>query len=298
MPITRRRFLTRALGAAGLVTAGVAVAGMAEADRGEDAGRALFVEELGAGAPTLVFLPGIGATSRYWHTVVAPLAARARLLLVDPLGFGRSPKPWTTYSVDRHVAALHRAVALGGEGGPVTLVGHSLGARLAVAYAARYPERVGRLVLVSLPYYGGPGEAEAHLRRSGPGHWLWTNMALAAVVCLLSRRLLGWAFPRLLPELPREVAEDLTQMTWRSSTSSLWELLYRYDLGADADRLPDALPVLCLHGDGDRTAPLAGVRALVARHPQWRLEVVVGADHNLPLGRPDAVRGALAPAPW
>jgi pimeloyl-ACP methyl ester carboxylesterase len=70
----------------------------------------LHVVERGTRGPTLVFLPGVGGTTRYWDSGVAPLASDSRLLLVDPLGFGRSPKPRTTYSVERHVAELRRVL--------------------------------------------------------------------------------------------------------------------------------------------------------------------------------------------
>ena len=91
-----------------------------------------------------MFLPGHGATTRYFAVRVSPLALHHHLMLVDLLGFGRSPKPWTRYTVDRHVSELHRVLA---PRGPLTLVGHSLGARLAVTYAARYPDQVRRLIL-------------------------------------------------------------------------------------------------------------------------------------------------------
>ena len=103
-------------------------------------------------------------------------------------------------------------------GGPVTLVGHSLGARLAVAYAARYPRDVARLVLVSLPYFGDEEQAKQFIRSRHSSGWLWTHMIPFALSCLLGRRLLGWASPLLAGVVPRAVAEDLNQMTWRSSS--------------------------------------------------------------------------------
>lgn len=99
-------------------------------------------ELIGTDGPLLVFLPGITGTTRYWRGRVAHLATANRLLLVDPLGFGRSPRPEVGYDMESHVAALHQV--LSGRG-PFTLVGHSFGAMTAVAYAARHPEQVERL---------------------------------------------------------------------------------------------------------------------------------------------------------
>lgn len=288
--------LKRIAGAAAVAVGAIAVLGVADADRGDDARGPLYIREIGTVGPTLVFLPGIGATTRYWALVMAPLAAAARLVFVDLLGFGRSPKPWTTYTVDRHLDALHRAIGPAAMGGPITLVGHSLGARLAVAYAARYPGEVERLVLVSLPYFGGAERAKRYLREQGATGWLWTHMLPFALACLLGRRLLGWAAPLVLRDLPRPVAEDLNQMTWRSSTSTMWEVIYRHDLAADVARVPAGIPFLCLHGDHDESAPLDRMLTLRALHPNCIVRVYPGADHQLPIRHPAWVREQIAAA--
>lgn len=289
----RRTALKRAAAGVGALVTGVAALAVVDADRA-DTDRPLFVEELGASGPLVAFLPGIGGTTRYWEWVVGPLADQARLFLVDLLGFGRSAKPWVTYSVDRHLAELHRVLAPRAAQGPLTLVGHSLGARLAVAYAGRYAEHVERLVLVSMPYFGGGEQARNYLRDRGASGWLWTHMVPFALACLLGRRLLGWAAPLLARDVPRPVAEDLNEMTWRSSTSTMWEVIYRHDLSADVARVPARIPLLCLHGDADESAPLERMRELQPLHPNCEIRVFPGADHQLPLRHPAWVREQIA----
>ena len=238
----------------------------------------LYCEELGVDGPPIVFLPGIGGTTRYWRTRVAPLAREHRLLLVDLLGYGRSPKPWTRYSVERHVEELHRI--LHGRA-PVTLVGHSFGAIAAVAFAARHPGLVRGLVLIGLPYFGSEESALRHFRdRPTADRFVMTNVALAAIACVVTRRVLRRLLPYVLRDMPREVVEDLVRHTWRSYTSTMWEGVYRHDLAGDAASLAPDLPVLCLHGELDATAPLAGVRRLVADHPRWMVRVLSGGDHH------------------
>ena len=255
-------------------------------------GPLLYHKELGTSGPVLFFLPGVGGTTRYWESRVAPLAESHRLILVDLLGYGRSPKPWTRYTVERHVAELHRV--LGGRG-PATLVGHSFGAIAALAYAARYPSEIGGLVVMSLPYFGSLDRALAYYRRRrSPDRWLMTNVVLAAITCFATRRILGRLLPQLLGDFPREVAEDLVLHTWLSSTSTMWDGIYRYDPARDADRLPAALPVLVLHGDRDVTAPLDGVRRLAAGRVGWETRILCGIDHHPMLRDPTACRGAIA----
>lgn len=293
-PVSRRSAVKGISLAVGALVSGVAGLAVVDADR-KETGQPLFTRQLGVTGPLLIFLPGIGATTRYWELVVGPLAGAARLLLVDLLGFGRSPKPWTTYSVDRHIAELRRVLAPRAVGAPLTLVGHSLGARLAVAYAARYPRDVARLVLVSLPYFGDEEQAKQFIRSRHSSGWLWTHMIPFALSCLLGRRLLGWAAPLLAGDVPRAVAEDFNQMTWRSSTSTMWEVIYRHDLAADMAMLPATLPLLCLHGDRDESAPLDRMQALQSLHPNCVIRVFPGADHQLPLRQPQWVRDQIDP---
>ena len=259
-------------------------------------GSTLYHTMIGTQGPTIVFLPGVGGTTRYWERRIAPLAATRQLLLVDLLGYGRSPKPWTTYSVERHVAELHRV--LDGRD-HLTLVGHSFGAIVAVAYAARYPQQVERLILLSLPYFGSEARAKRFFRQHATlESYFMTNLVLAVVACILTRRVLRRVLPRFLPTMPLEVVQDLTLHTWRSSTSTIWDGIYRYDLAADARQLPPELPVLLIHGDRDTTAPLTGAQELAAHHPAAVLVTLPGADHHPllrdPSGCVEAIRAFSA----
>lgn len=247
--------------------------------------QSLYASESGRGESTLVFLPGMGGTTRYWQGQLSELEQDFRVLLVDPLGFGQSPKPWTKYTVERHIEALHRTLS---PHTPFTLIGHSMGAVLSVAYAVRFPEQVERLILIGLPYFGGRQQTYWHLRNGSVlNRWFFTNVTMAAIACMLTRRVFGWMLPYLLRNIPREVAQDLVKHTWRSFTSSLWEVIYNYDLKDAIDRLVPHLPVFCLHGEYDKTAPIAGVQMLVGERSYWHLEVLDGIDHHPWLRQPD-----------
>lgn len=233
--------------------------------------------DAGRGDHCAVLLHGLGGTHRYWTCGPVPFALPGhRTVLIDLLGFGESPKPWIRYSVEHHVAALHASLV--GERS-VTLVGHSLGAALAIAYAARYPSVVRRLVLISLPNFGGAEGAVAWFARQRGG-WIYTNMWATALACVLTRRVVGRLLPRLLRDIPREVAEDLVAHNVVSSTSSLWETLYRHDLRAEAAATAQSLPVLMLHGSADLTAPLTGARELAAARAKWEMRVLDSVDHH------------------
>jgi proline iminopeptidase len=137
-----------------------------------DDGHRVYVVELGPSTPapdTVVVLHGgWGAEHSYLWPAVQPLADRYHFVLYDQRGSLRSPPADSTLSVGRLVADLDELRReLGGE--RLTILGHSMGARLATAYLSEHPERVRRLVLVSpplvLPEGGGPVDT-AEVRRA------------------------------------------------------------------------------------------------------------------------------------
>ena len=232
--------------------------------------------ELDRGGPRYVFLHGLGATHRYWLPQLEAAAPAGRIVLIDLMGFGDSSRPWFRHTLDRHLEKLHAVI--GAERGQ-TLVGHSLGAALALAYAARYPDQVGRLVLLSLPYFGGQAAAYRWLRQTAEG-WLFTNVVLMTLTCIITRRLAGRLLPYLRPDLPREVAEDAVKHSWMASTTSLWDVVYRHDFAADADAIGDRIPVACIHGMRDKTVPVERVAQLAAGRRNWTTIALPATDHH------------------
>ncbi len=252
-------------------------------------GKLNVVELTGSGAP-IVFLHGLGGTVRYWSCRGASLEFPEPVLLVDLLGFGDSPRPWQKYTIDRHISALHEVLC---DYENFALVGHSLGAALALIYAARYPGKVNGLVLFSLPFFGNERSAYKWMRKA-PGGWLNTNMIAVALTCMLTRRVAGRLLPKIFSEYPQEVTEDLVKHNVLSSTTSLWEVLYRHDLMIDAKELPMQIPVTCIHSEDDDTAPIERVRQLVSAFPRWELIVLDGFSHHPWLWAPDICADIIA----
>jgi pimeloyl-ACP methyl ester carboxylesterase len=103
---------------------------------------------------TVVFIHGIGHSGYAWEDVITKLPPDTRVVSVDLLGFGKSPKPhWPIYSVRLQARTFIATMLRLRVNGPVILVGHSLGALVAVEIARRYPLLVRSLVLCSPPFY-------------------------------------------------------------------------------------------------------------------------------------------------
>ena len=112
-------------------------------------GAELGYRELGDGPP-LVCLPGGPGRAAEYLGDLGGLDTSRRLILLDPRGVGLSDDPAdpATFRVDRLVSDVEALRAhLGLE--RMDLLAHSAGANLATLYAAAYPERIARLVLVT-----------------------------------------------------------------------------------------------------------------------------------------------------
>jgi len=109
-------------------------------------------------APAVVLLHGIGSGAASWLPCALELAAAApgaRIIAWNAPGYGAStPLPSARPGADAYAARLRQMLqALGALGahdsGRITLVGHSLGAMMASAYAAAHPATLDKLVLLS-----------------------------------------------------------------------------------------------------------------------------------------------------
>lgn len=98
--------------------------------------------------PAVVLLHGLGGFAESWRWNIEALAERAVVYALDLPGFGQSAKPRARYGLDFFAGALGAFLDTLGLG-RVSLVGHSLGAAVALAYALARRERVDRLALLA-----------------------------------------------------------------------------------------------------------------------------------------------------
>lgn len=148
----------------GLVVALLVAAGpVAGADRLYSIdGQTLHVETQGRHGPGIVFEAGLGADTRTWGRVAAPIAAFGRVILYDRAGLGGSlplqaADPVTAEDVARRLHALLDRV---GVPPPWILVGHSLGGLYLQMFARTYPQDVAGLVLLDSSIAEAPPELD------------------------------------------------------------------------------------------------------------------------------------------
>ena len=110
----------------------------------------LHTLQYGEGEGAVVFLHGLFGQGRNWNTIGKALAAGHRVILVDLPNHGRSA--WTDRIdyVEMADAVAREVLAPLAAAGPVALVGHSMGGKVAMVLALRHPELVERLVVVDV----------------------------------------------------------------------------------------------------------------------------------------------------
>lgn len=131
-------------------------------------GTELFYLEAGHSAPCLVMHGGLGIDHTYLHPWLDPLSDVLRLIYYDHRGNGRSGRPPVETLTFAQFCDDADALREYLDFEQVAVMGHSYGGFIALEYALRYPERVGRLVLVdTAPSFNYAEEVFANARRKG-----------------------------------------------------------------------------------------------------------------------------------
>lgn len=257
-------------------------------------GMRLAVQRAGSGPP-VILLHGFTGSAATWDGLTAALCGRYTTLAVDLPGHGRSSAPDEPgrYALERladDLAALLDAV----EFPRAAVLGYSLGARAALRFALRYPDRVTALVLES----GSPGLSDAAARsaRAAADGALADAIERDGVEAFVDRweRLPLWASQEALPAATRA---ELRAQRLTNDPRGLANSLRGAGAGVTAPVVDElgrqSAPALLVAGALDaRYVELA--RRMAAALPRARLAVVPDAGHAVHLERPAAFATAVS----
>ncbi len=234
---------------------------------------AVFLSGEAAGTRPLLLVHGTSGDHRTWRVVGPMLGRRRRLAAMDRRGRGDSgdASAWSIEREVQDVAAVAEALAASA-GGPVDVVGHSLGGRLALAAAATTVS-IRRVVA----YESAPGRAEVDPALVARLRSLLGAGDLDALLAAFMTEAVGMppaeldAF-RASPVWPLRAAAGPTIVRELEAAQSAPVLGVNALAGV-------SVPVLQLVGSDSPEWFLDGARALQARLPDGRLEVIDGARH-------------------
>jgi pimeloyl-ACP methyl ester carboxylesterase len=235
-----------------------------------------------ANAPHVVFVHGVGGSLATWSLNLPAFAEQSRICALDLVGAGNSAKPNTDYSVPALAEFLARFLdALGPDWQRVSIIGHSLGGAVALAFAGSNPQRIERLVLVDSAGLGAEiNRTVIDLMRSEPTHEnLRSELTLffaqpgmvqqALLEQLYQQRIQPGAHAALVATANAAFGDGQQQIDLRDTMGWL------------------NIPVLVVWGDADAVIPVAHAQE-AKRAPQSRLEVFADSGHCPHIERADA----------
>lgn len=264
----------------------------------------------GPGAEPALYVHGLGGSSMNWTDLAGLLSPRLAGEALDLPGFGRSfPPPEDDYSLRSHVRAVTEYLQRA-DRGPVHLFGNSMGGAIAIVVAARRPDLVRTLTLVSpavpdlrprarrqdpvLPLMMVPGLGPAVLRR-------FEQVNPEARVRRMLR--LCFADPSSVP--PERLAQAVAEIRYRAELGWASDAVIRSLRGLVASYLaPGAgrmwarmraitAPTLVIWGDHDRLVSVGRAARTATAIPDARLLVIRGVGHVSQMEQPRTVARAV-----
>ena len=239
----------------------------------------LYYEQSGAGPQPVLLVHGSFASSRWWQPVLALLPDEQFTCYAPDLpGCGRSDRPDdpASYTIDRLAAAVAELID-GLDLWNVDLVGHSLGAAVALSYAVAAPGRLRSLTLVSTPSPQGtptPPEGYALLEQMRGDR----GLLMQALASIMPAQAPDPFFQQLVDDAQGQApaafsAAALALQQWRLDPDDLRQL---------------RLPVLLVWGDRDQIVERSVQTGLLLAIPGANnLEVLRGCGHTPMVERPE-----------
>lgn len=221
----------------------------------------------GSGKPILL-LHGMAASARYWDPLIRLFKTSNKVITMDLLGYGRSPMPKNVvYDYETHTKAITDTLESLNINQPVIVVGHSMGALIALRLARQHPDLVKKLVTVGMPVYDTDFAARQDITRGKKlpklVYYGWTSKTLCTLWCSLLRPISRHIAPLYLRHVPKKVAQDSVLHTWQSYSQSLHNIIEHQDVAGDIKLIN--LPIVVVFGDQDRPARASLLGALQSK---------------------------------
>jgi pimeloyl-[acyl-carrier protein] methyl ester esterase len=238
----------------------------------------------GQGTP-VTMIHGLTAAGRVWREQVDRLAAKHQVLTYDLRGHGASAKPEDgSFSFESHVADLKEL--LDGVGIEKTaLVAWSMGVSIAIAFAAAYPERVSKLVLIGgtpmlvaapdFPY-AMPPQQQAGVIEAARGDYNGLMKTMAHLM-----------FPEPHDAQLDDWLRGMAHQAGAEVYIAIMQQAAPYDLRPTIAQV--TVPALVLHGEMDALCPVPAGQYIAEHIAGAVFKVVPGAGHAPFLTRGDAV---------
>lgn len=251
-------------------------------------GRIILYRAGRRGAEAVVLIHGLGQTgAKDWSKLIPVLAQRYDVYALDLPGFGESDKGNHLYSPSNFARAIDAVLATRVPSRHV-VIGHSLGGAVSLAYAAAYPQRVSRLILVDMAGVLHRSVYAEYLSRLGAQLALGVYPKDAPWLQSLVRSVLTSA-ESLPVSLGGQVALSIPPLRQRllggDPNAIAAYALVEHDFSHALRSI--SVPTLAIWGSEDQVAPLRTGQMAAALIPGARLLVMQGVGHAPQLQVPE-----------
>jgi (E)-2-((N-methylformamido)methylene)succinate hydrolase len=236
----------------------------------------------GSGHP-IIFVHGVGMTADVWAPQLEAFASDHTVIAYDLLGHGDSalpPERASLHDFSKQLLELMNGLEIGA----TAVIGHSMGALVALEFALDQPKRVERLIAMNGVFCRTPVQREAVLQRA---ERLTASPSVVDQKATI-HRWFGDPVPGRHAAMAARV-EGLLASVNPIGYGRTYTLFARSD-AAHADRLQNlAMPALFLTGEFDPNSTPEMSRAMATKAPFGRAQVIAGERHMMSLTASDVV---------
>jgi pimeloyl-ACP methyl ester carboxylesterase len=241
----------------------------------------------GQGTP-VVFIHGVGMRQQVWAPQAQALAREFQVITYDMLGHGQSQVPPEGVQLVDYAQQLRDLLDHLGLT-RVHVVGHSMGALVALEFGLTHPERCLRLAALNAVFCRTPEQSAAVRQRA-------QDLGMTGLQATLDATLARWFDPDTADETLQQMSAQI-----RSFLSEVHLEGYQrtYALFARSDRAHETrlkdlpMPALFMTGQYDANSQPAMSEAMAARAPHARADILSGARHMMTLTHADDVNRRL-----
>jgi pimeloyl-ACP methyl ester carboxylesterase len=260
--------------------------------------------EAGEGPPILL-IPGAFSTYRHWNRVIPLLSKHYRLLCIDYLGVGDSDKPRSgfKYTIEEQtdlIANMMEKLQIP----KVHIVGVSYGGAIALNIAARYPEKVDKIVSIEGNGINGNkhqknsyGPMEDFLKFPVVGEIPIGIIRSGLADKFIVKSVMGKAWKDLNELEKKEMTEIVSQNNKTASRISWYHISRTLKTSKDftEEAKTVTIPILYLYGENSDYHDMAKGNADFLKIHLPHVEVVSFEDgiHDLQLQKPEEVSNLI-----
>jgi pimeloyl-ACP methyl ester carboxylesterase len=241
----------------------------------------------------VVLLHGFAGSHKHWNNVIRHMPPnKFHIVTPDSIGFGMSDKPSELrYDIDDHSEALAKDI-LENTDQQIILVGHSMGAMIALRIAKQHPELVKKLVLINPPIFTSPEHAKRVVMGSFPLiHRVYVGKFGVPIYLFRNDSIVKYLLSASLSKKNDlgNIIDDYFNHTRRSFILSLRNTIFEYSMYDDLQHIP--MTTKYIYSSTDPFYDPASLN-IFKKYPNMQT-IEISGGHRIPFVNPKQVASEI-----